>query len=107
MGIGASSWIPEDFQIDTSLAFQGNFSIAKAQRAVLGSSRLRSLVYAAFVLSAKFCALRDTEGLNLLFFACFAIPFRALRLRAFKAFDRKVREGFAKFAKDEQGSVTQ
>jgi hypothetical protein len=56
MASGASSWISKDFQIDTSLAFQGNFSIAKAQRAVLGSSRLRSLVYPAFVLSAKSCA---------------------------------------------------
>jgi hypothetical protein len=43
----------------------------------------------------------------LFFFASFAIPLRALRSRAFElaviafeAFDRKVREGLAKFAKD-------
>ena len=104
MALGASSWIPEGFQIDTSVAFQGNFSIAKAQRAVLGSSRLRSLVYAAFALSGKFCASRQSD--DLFFFASFAEPSRTLRSRAFELADKPFLQLLtAKFAKVSQSSL--
>lgn len=58
-GCGLKKLIVRVFRVHTSLAFQGNFSIAKAQRAVRVSSRSRPSVYPASIDSAQL--LRDRK----------------------------------------------